>query len=290
MLDIDVDIDLKNPRPARVVREARGGPEPAEEAAEYRVFALAVAPWLTPKTRAIEIGPGGGKWTVRLAPLVGELAVVDVSPDMIERTRARLRAAEMNNVSFVVGGGRDLAPLASGTFDLVFGYDVFVRIPLEATIAYLGDIARVLRDDGVAVLHHAVNDVRPAWDHIESSGVGPAASDPAHGAYHFHSRDALDRMYARVGLQIDSIWTDHCTTVVTARKPADSVVPRLEQALRVAAAAGDERALDDAARAITGVARDLTDRVTTLATALTATAPGPDRYEVIQQIRRLVRG
>jgi ubiquinone/menaquinone biosynthesis C-methylase UbiE len=281
-----LDIDLKHPRPAEARRgePAAGrtdedGREPVADASEHRLFALAVAPWLTPATRAVEIGPGGGKWTVRLAPLVAELVVVDVADIMIERTRARMQAAGLTNVSFVLGTGHDLAPLPSDRFDLVFGYDVFVHIPLEATVAYVGDIARVLREGGVAVLHHAVNDVGLAWDHIES-----------HGPYHFHSRDALDRMYGRFGLRIESVWTGDCTTVVTARKPADSVVPRLEQALRLAASAGDARALDEAARAITGIARDLTDRVTTLATALSATAPGPERYEVIQQIRRLVRG
>lgn len=272
------------PRDERRDREAA-----ATEEAEHRLFAIAVAPWLTPATRAVEIGPGGGKWTVRMAPLVGELVVVDLAEDMLDRTRARLRAAEITNVSFVLGSGRDLAPLPSGRFDLVFGYDVFVHIPLEDTVAYLGEIARVLRDDGVAIVHHAVNDVRPALDHIESRHSPVPASDAA-PPYHFHSRDALDRMYSRFGFRIDSVWTNACTTVVTARKPADSVVPRLEQALRLAATAGDERALDDAARAIADLGRDLHTRVTTLAATLSSTAPGPARYAVIQQIRRLVRG
>jgi ubiquinone/menaquinone biosynthesis C-methylase UbiE len=292
-----LDLDLSKTRPAGTRRgdlveqpgddvvdagatDDRREPGRAAGDAEQRLFALAVAPWLTPAARVIEIGPGGGKWTVRLAPLVRELVVVDVDQAMLDRTRARVDAGEMKNVSFVNGTGRDLAPLPSDRFDLVFGYDVFVQIALEDTIAYLADIARVLRDGGVAVLHHAVNDVPPAWDRIESD-------DPR---YHYHSRDALDRMYGRFGLRIDSVWTDRCTAVVTARKPADSAVPRLEQALRLAASAADEPALEEAARAITDVVGEVHDRATTLVTALSATAQGSERYEVIQQIRRLIRG
>jgi ubiquinone/menaquinone biosynthesis C-methylase UbiE len=265
-----LDIDSKTPRQpgARVTLsgEERREREPAMDAAEHRVFALAVAPWLTPATRAVEIGPGVGRWTVWMAPLVGELVVVDAADAMLERTRARLRTAGLTNVSFVLGAGQDLAPLPSDQFDLVFGRDVVVRLPLDEAAACLSEIARVLRDGGVSVLHHAVNDVRPVC------------------------HDALVRLYGRFGLHIDSVWTDRSTTVVTARKPADSVAPRLEQALRTAASAGDPRALEDAAREITDLGRHIADRVTTLAAALSATAPGPERHEVIQQIRRLVRG
>jgi ubiquinone/menaquinone biosynthesis C-methylase UbiE len=258
----------------------RGAIERAARESEQRLFALAVAPWLTPTARVIEIGPGDGKWTVQLAPLVGELVVVDVDQAMLDRTRVRVDAAGMQNVSCVAGNGRDLAPLSSDRFDLVFGYDVFVHIALEDTVSYIGDIARVLREGGVAVLHHAVNDVPPAWDRIESDDE----------AYQYHSRAALDRMYGRFGLGIDSVWTDRCTAVVTARKPADSIVPRFEQALRLAASAADAGALHEAMRALTVVTGDLHDRVTTLVAALAATEPGPQRCATIQQIRRLVRG
>jgi ubiquinone/menaquinone biosynthesis C-methylase UbiE len=246
-----------------------GHGRPDHDENDQRWFAMAVAPWLTPDARVAELGPGFGQWTVRIAPLVREVVVVDDVEMALERTRLRLQAAAITNVSFVLGSGRDLQPLPSDRFDLVFGYDAFVHIPFEDTVGYVGEIARVLRDDGLAVLHHIVQEGR---------------------THHPHAREGLDRMYGRFGLRVESVWTDASTMVVTARRPADSVVPRLEQALRQAAAADDERALDDAMRAVTDVGRELNDRLAPLATALLATAPGPDRHEVIQRIRRLVRG
>jgi len=234
--------------------------------AEQRWFALAVVPWLTPQARVVEIGPGDGEWTVRIAPLVRELVVVDAAEAALEQTHRRLQAGEIRNASFVLGNGRDLQALASDRFDLVLGNGVFTRLSLEESLVYLAEISRVLSDDGLAVLQHTANDVRGT------------------------SRDGLDRMYGRFGLRIESVWADTWTMVVTARRPSDSIVPRLEQALRLAAAADDERALDDAMRAVTALGRELNDRLAPLATALLATAPGGDRSEAIQKIRRLVRG
>ena len=73
----------------------------AERAHERRVMGL-VEPWLRPGVRALEIGPGGGKWTVRLAPRVHTLQVFDVAEAMLERTRQRCRHEGLTNVSFVI--------------------------------------------------------------------------------------------------------------------------------------------------------------------------------------------
>jgi ubiquinone/menaquinone biosynthesis C-methylase UbiE len=257
---------------------------------ELRLFAHTVAPCLTSETRALEIGPGGGKWTVRLAPRVRELVVFDVAEQMLDRTRRRVASASLSNVTFAHGNGRDMSSVASGSVDLVFSYDVFVHIALEDTVAYLGEIARILRDGGVAILHHAVNDVPPALDRIESHNEW--YRDPANtrGQYYYYSRDALDRLYARAGLRIVSAWTDYCTTVITAERPADSIVPRLEQALRRASTAADDGALDAAAQVIASAGHDIAARLAALALELRSTPPGSARYALIQRIRRLVRG
>src|SRR3954470_7038789 len=58
---------------------ARLAPPAPISDAELRLFALAVSPWLTQAARVVEIGPGAGRWTLRIAPLVRELVVVDVA-------------------------------------------------------------------------------------------------------------------------------------------------------------------------------------------------------------------
>jgi hypothetical protein len=83
---------------------------------------------------------------------------------------------------------------------------------------------------------------------------------------------------------------DYCTTVVTAEKPADSVGPRLERALRLAAEADSETALVQAVEHVAAVGRDVADRLPAVLNALAASQPGRTRYAAIQQVRRLLRG
>jgi ubiquinone/menaquinone biosynthesis C-methylase UbiE len=262
----------------------------AERRWEDRLFNHTVAPWLSAATRVLEIGPGGGKWTVRLAPRVAHLTVFDVADAMLQRTRDRVDAEGCGNVSYLLGNGRDLAPVPSASVDVVFSYDVFVHIALEDTFAYVADIARVLKPGGVVVLHHAVADTRAAWDRIESHNEWYRDRANTLGQYYYYSRDALDRMYARFGLRIESAWNDYCTTVITARRPADSIVPDLEQALRLAGDARDAASIEAAVAALDRVGQDLGTALARLTASLKETPHGQARHARVQQIRALIRG
>jgi hypothetical protein len=97
-------------------------------------------------------------------------------------------------------------------------------------------------------------------------------------------------MYSRFGLQVVSMWSDYATTLVTVRKPVDTIVPRLEQALHQAATAIDDQTLEEATRAIAALGRDVAENLALLAPILRSTPEGSRRYEIVQQIRRMVRG
>jgi ubiquinone/menaquinone biosynthesis C-methylase UbiE len=257
---------------------------------ERRLFGFAVEPYLAPSLHALEIGPGGGKWTVRLAPRVQHLTVFDVADAMLARTRERVESEGLGNVSFVHGGCADLGAIADQSVDLVFSYDVFVHIALEDTVAYVAEISRVLRNGGVAIIHHAVNDLPPAWDRIESHNAWYRNRVNTLGQYYYQSRGALEALYDRFGLRIESAWTAYCTTLLTARRPSDSVVPRLERALGRAGSAEDEGELLSAAEEILAGGRELSDRLEDLVRLLHVSKPGAARFELVQRIRRLVRG
>jgi ubiquinone/menaquinone biosynthesis C-methylase UbiE len=257
---------------------------------ERRLFANSVEPSIGPSSRVIEIGPGGGKWTVRLAPKVEQLVVFDVAAAMLERTHARVVEAGFDNVSFQLGNGHDMAPLESAAYDVVFSYDVFVHIALEDTVAYIAEIARLLRPGGVAILHHAVSDVRPAWDRIEMHNDWYRDRANTRGQYYYHSLSALERLYARFGLKIETTWTHYCTVVLTARKPAETIVPELEQALYRAGQAKDRESVNQAAAAIEKLGYELVARAERLTRTLRDSAPGHARFEVVQRLRNLFRG
>jgi SAM-dependent methyltransferase len=106
----------------------------------------------------------------------GSVDAVDVSPVMIEGARRRL--SDAGKVSFHVGGGSDLAPIADGCADLVFSYIVFQHIPSrEAIEGYVRDAGRVLQDGG-AFKFHVNGDTSPAYaGHQRDTWLGEVLSE-----------------------------------------------------------------------------------------------------------------
>ncbi len=261
----------------------------ADRAHERRVTDL-VEPWIRPGTRALEIGPGGGKWTVRLAPRVHSLIVFDVADAMLARTRQRCEAEGLANVSFVLGDGHGLTGVPDESLDLVFSYDVFVHIALEDTVAYIDELVRVLAPGGAAIVHHAVAETAAAGNRIESHNDWYRDRSHTLGQYYYHSREGLRRAYERAGFEIVESWDSYCTAVFTVRKEADSVVPRMERALRRAAVATTPEELRAAAVAFERALDEARDRLAPLVASLDGTMPGLKRYAILQRMRRLVRG
>jgi SAM-dependent methyltransferase len=71
------------------------------------------------KGRALlEIGCGGGRWTVWLAPRFDRVVASDISPVMVERARERVREAGLTHVELVAASMEELA--LEGTFDTVY--------------------------------------------------------------------------------------------------------------------------------------------------------------------------
>jgi SAM-dependent methyltransferase len=101
----------------------------------------------------LEIGPGGGRWSEVLAPRSQRLILLDVTPSVLELCRRRL--GSRTNVDYVLSHGADIPGVADASVDAVWSFDVFVHIAPRDQAAYLGEIARVLRPGGVAVIHHA---------------------------------------------------------------------------------------------------------------------------------------
>ncbi len=259
----------------------------AERRHENREFAIA-EPWLKPTARVLEIGPGGGKWSVRIAPRVAELVVFDVASAMLARTRARCEQQGLQNVAYELGDGSGVFKADDESVDVVFSYDVFVHITLEDTVQYVNEMGRILRPGGIAIIHHAVNDLAPAWDRIESHNDWYRTGATL-GQYYYHSMPALHRMYERAGFVVLQTSTEYCTTILTVQKPARSIAPRIEQALRRAALAQDHPALDQAVMDLERTADDIRARLDVLLSELKQTRPGQQRFAAVQEVRRLLR-
>jgi ubiquinone/menaquinone biosynthesis C-methylase UbiE len=101
----------------------------------------------------LEIGPGAGRWSVFLRDRARKLIVVDVSERALELTRERLGAD--GDVDYLRSTGSTLPGVPDGSVDAVWSFDVFVHIAPRDVAGYLGEVARVVRPGGAAVIHHS---------------------------------------------------------------------------------------------------------------------------------------
>jgi ubiquinone/menaquinone biosynthesis C-methylase UbiE len=101
----------------------------------------------------LEIGPGAGRWSVFLRDRAAKLIVVDVSERALELTRERL--GPDGEVEYLQSSGSTLPGVPDGTVDAVWSFDVFVHIAPRDVAGYLGEVARVVRPGGTAVIHHS---------------------------------------------------------------------------------------------------------------------------------------
>jgi SAM-dependent methyltransferase len=104
-----------------------------------------------PTGRILEIAPGRGRFTRYLVDLCDDLTGIDLSPVCVQACRHRFPGARFE----VTPDGRTLPGVEERSTDLVFSFDSLVHVDSAAIRGYLGELGRILKDDGVAFLHHS---------------------------------------------------------------------------------------------------------------------------------------
>lgn len=103
--------------------------------------------------RLLDFGCGNGLHTVELARFADHVTGIDISPDSIEVAKQNAEAAgRSGKASFVVMDAENLT-FAPKSFDVVSVRGVLHHMDLEAA---LGQIAKVLTDDGEAIFLEAL--------------------------------------------------------------------------------------------------------------------------------------
>jgi SAM-dependent methyltransferase len=102
--------------------------------------------------QAVEIGPGGGRWTTELLRIARRVHLVDISPTVLEVCRERFRYYD--NLSYHLTQGCDLGIDTPSSVDLVFSWGVLVHVHHQLIAGYVSEIARVLAPKGVAFIQH----------------------------------------------------------------------------------------------------------------------------------------
>lgn len=102
-------------------------------------------------TDVLDLGCGIGRVAAAISPHVRSVLGTDVSKGMLRE--ARIRCANLNNISFVVSSGEHLGILADATFDVVLAIDSFPYL-VQAGVAerHMPEVYRVLRPKGRLII------------------------------------------------------------------------------------------------------------------------------------------
>jgi SAM-dependent methyltransferase len=185
---------------------------------------------IEPGDRVVEIGCGVGRLTRPIAERRAKVQALDVSPRMLEIARDHCEG--LDNVDWILGDGRSLAPIGARSADACISHVVFQHIPdPEITLGYVSEIGRVLRPAGWAALQvsnaPALHRRRSAMERARMfvlSRIARAPRGQAHSAWLGSSIDLgrLGRTAAEAGMDLERVrgeGTQMCL-VLLRRRPA----------------------------------------------------------------------
>lgn len=105
-----------------------------------------------PAPTILDIGPGHGRWTRYLLEHCERMVLVDLSDRSLAACRERFGS---ERVSYHLGSGECLSGVESESVDFVFSWEALVYVEVESVGRYLEEIARVLKPQGTAFIHHS---------------------------------------------------------------------------------------------------------------------------------------
>ncbi len=105
-----------------------------------------IAPYHDPSWTVLDIGCGIGRMLKPLAPHFRYLVGVDVSGEMIRKSKEWLHGVE--NVKTLETSGVDLCAFPADSFNLVYSYVAFQHMPRQVFERYLEEANRVLHPHG----------------------------------------------------------------------------------------------------------------------------------------------
>ncbi len=111
-----------------------------------------ITPFVDPAKTALEIGPGGGRWTRYLLEFE-RLVCVDLDPDVFHGLLTRF--GPRANVSFCRTNGTDLPGVRRGSIDFVLTFGVFVHLDPSILDGYLHSLRSVVAPDADLILQYA---------------------------------------------------------------------------------------------------------------------------------------
>ena len=148
---------VANSLPVRLIRAFRrnlygiewGNPDVVEPLRYVRDHYL--KPYLTPQHTALEIGPGGGRWT-RYMLGFKQIYVVDYYAPLLDELRKNFK---QKHIIPVKNHGTDFPGIPDQSVDFVFSFGTFVHLEPPIIEKYLQNLRRVIRPTANVVIHYS---------------------------------------------------------------------------------------------------------------------------------------
>jgi len=107
--------------------------------------------YIFPETTALEIGPGGGRWT-RYMLKARRLYAVDYHQELLDELARHINPP---NLIPIKNNGTDFPGVPDASVDFIFSFGVFVHLENEIIAGYLKNMRRVLKPGANVVIQYA---------------------------------------------------------------------------------------------------------------------------------------
>jgi len=110
-----------------------------------------VLPYVNAEQSAVEIGPGGGRWT-RYMLGFRRLYVVDYYGDLLEEVKKHVRKP---HIEFIKNNGTDFPGIGDRSVNYLFSFGTFVHLDEHVIQTYLSNMKRIHKAGGNVVIHYS---------------------------------------------------------------------------------------------------------------------------------------
>ena len=110
-----------------------------------------VLPYVTPEHTAVEIGPGGGRWTRYLTGFRA-VYIVDFYAEILEEVKKNFKAL---NLQFIQNNGTDFPGIPENTIDYLFSFGTFVHLDNDLIAIYLKNMQSIVKPGGNIVIQYS---------------------------------------------------------------------------------------------------------------------------------------
>jgi len=111
-----------------------------------------VLPYVNAQHKAVEIGPGGGRWTRYLIGFE-TLYAVDYHQELLDELKRNF--GRQRNVRFIKNNGTDFPGIDRNSIDYLFSFGTFVHLDFNLIEAYLLAIGSIIKPEANVVIQYS---------------------------------------------------------------------------------------------------------------------------------------